>query len=73
MDELNGARYFSKLYLRSEYNQVRMAEADIHKTIFGTHSGHYEWVVLPFELSNGPATLQNLMNDIFREHLRNLF
>ena len=70
LDELHGACYFSKLDLRSGCNQVRMVEKDIHKTTFRTHNSHYEWVVLPFGLTNAPATFQNLMNDIFKEYLR---
>jgi len=46
-----------------------MHEDDIYKTVFWTHCGLYGWVVLPFGLSNVRATFQNLMNDIFKQHL----
>jgi hypothetical protein len=65
LDELRCTKFFTKLSTcASATNQVLMHPVNVGKTTFCTHQGLFEFLVMPFSLSNVPATFQALMNEV---------
>ena len=68
-DQLRGARVYSKIDLLIGYQQLRVKETDIPQTAFRTRYGHFEFTVMPFELTNAPAAFMDLMHRVFQPYL----
>lgn len=68
-NQLKGALVFSKINLRFKYHQVWIVERDILKTACKIRYGYYEFVVMPFELTNSPIVIMDMMNKVFQDYL----
>ena len=69
LDRLGQAKRFTQLDLTSAYHRMRIKEGDEWKTAFRTRYGHFEYQVMPFRLSNAPASFQGYINKILAEKL----
>lgn len=67
-NQLKGSKYFTKIDSRSGYRQVRVNEEDVPKTIFRTRYGHFEFLVIPFQLTTAPAGFMDL-NHVLKRYL----
>ena len=69
INQLAGARYYSKFDLKSGYHQVPIDSRDKHKTAFVTSYGLFEFNVLPQGLVNGPPVFQRIMSEVLGDLL----
>ena len=69
VDQLRGARVYSKIDLRIGYHQLRVRKTDIPKTVFRTRYGHFEFTVMPSRFTNAPAEFMDLMHKVFQPYL----
>lgn len=68
-NQMKGEQVFSKIDLKLGYHYLCIQEVDIHRTTFHTWYGHYEFMVIPFGLTNVSLVFISLMNGVFRTYL----
>ena len=66
MDQLKGAKFLTKIQLKSGYRQVPIDPVDVWKIAFNSKEGLFEWLVMTFGLKTAPTIFKRLMNNVLR-------
>ena len=66
---LKKAVIFTKIDIRQAFHKLRMAVESEDATIFASRFGAYQWKMMPFGLTGGPASWQRFINDLLWEYL----
>ena len=69
IDSLVEAHYFSMLVTNSCYRQINIPKQDRQKTAFVCHAGTFQYIKMPFGLSNAPATFQRALDNILTNYI----
>jgi hypothetical protein len=69
LDRLANAKIYTKLEVKDAYHNLQIVEGDEWKTVFQTKYGLYKYLVMPFSLTNAPASFQRWMNEILSDYL----
>jgi hypothetical protein len=66
-DQIQGAKWYTKIDIRDGYHNLRIRRGDEEKTAFLTPIGLYECTVMWFGLQNAPAEFARYMQDVLSE------
>ncbi len=66
LQALKGKKWFCTFDLATSNWQIKMSDTDVEKTAFASHVGLYEFLKMPYGLTNAPATFQCLMEKVLK-------
>ena len=69
LSRISKAKIFTKIDIRQAFHKIRMDPDSVDLTTFRCRYGTFKYTVLPFGLTNGPATFQRFINWILRDLL----
>ena len=69
LDQLVGAKVYTKLDIQLAYNLIQIKEGDEWKMAFWMCYSHFEYHVMPFGLINTPVTFQEYINRVLHDCL----
>ena len=65
LEKTRGLKFFTKLDLKNRLYLIRIADGDEWKTAFRIEKGLFEYIIMPFSLTNTPTSFQEMIDEIF--------